>query len=117
LALILAAVGLYAVLAYYVAGRRHEIGIRMALGASNGDLVELVLRRGIALVAIGLALGTAGSLALTRLLRDMLYQVGPTDLTTYFGVVVVFLLVGTVACLLPAWRALRVDPMIALQSE
>jgi len=117
LALILAAVGLYAVLAYYVAGRRHEIGIRMALGASSGDVVELVLKRGLALVAIGLVLGAAGSLALTRLLRDMLFQVEPTDLTTYVAVAFVFLIVGTVACLLPAWRALRVDPMSALQSE
>ncbi len=117
LALILAAVGLYAVLAYYVARRNHEIGIRVALGASGEDVLGLVLKRGIALVATGLGLGLAGSLALTRLLQGMLFEVEPTDLATYAGVAVLFLLIGTVACLLPAWRALRVDPMIALQAE
>ena len=115
--MILAAVGLYAVLAYHVARRHHEIGIRVALGASTEDVLRLVLRHGAALVATGLGLGLAGSLALTRLMQGMLYEVEPTDLTTYVGVAVVFLLVATLALLLPAWRALRVDPMIALQSE
>ena len=116
-ALLLAAVGLYGVLAYWVNRRRHEIGIRVALGASSGNIVEMILKRGITLVGIGLVIGLAGAFAATRLLQDMLYNVEPFDVTTFILVSLFFAAVATIACLLPAWRALRVDPMIALQAE
>jgi predicted permease len=117
IALLLAAVGLYGVLAYWVNRRRHEIGIRVALGASSGNIVEMILKRGITLVGIGLVIGLAGAFAATRLLQDMLYNVEPLDVTTFVLASLFFAAVATIACLLPAWRALRVDPMIALQAE
>ncbi len=116
-AVLLATVGLYGVLAYYVARRFHEIGIRVALGAAGSDIVELVLKRGILLVAVGLVLGLLGAWGVTRLIEEMLYQVEPTDPLTFVLVSIFFALVAVVACLLPAWRALRVDPLIALQAE
>jgi len=116
-ALLLAAVGLYGVLAYWVNRRRHEIGIRVALGASSGNIVEMILKRGIALVVVGLVIGLAGAVAATRLIEDMLYNVEPVDVTTFVLVSLFFAAVAAIACLLPAWRALRVDPMIALQAE
>jgi putative ABC transport system permease protein len=116
-AVLLAAIGLYGVLAYYVTRRHHEIGVRVALGAGNGDIVELVIKRGIALVALGLAIGLAAAFGLTRLLEGMLFNTTPNDPTTFVVVSVFFALVALVACLIPAWRALRVDPVIALSSE
>ncbi|KPK81234.1 MAG: hypothetical protein AMS25_07460, partial [Gemmatimonas sp. SM23_52] len=116
-ALLLAAVGLYGVLAYYVSRRHHEIGIRVALGAAKGDIVELVLKRGLVLVAVGIALGLVGAFGVTRTLSDVLYQVKPTDPMTFALVSLFFAFVAVIACLLPAWRALRVDPLIALQAE
>jgi putative ABC transport system permease protein len=116
-AVLLATVGLYGVLAYYVTRRYHEIGIRVALGAARADIVEMVLKRGIALVAVGLIAGLAGAWGVTRLIAELLYQVEPTDPLTFVLVSVFFTLVAVVACLLPAWRALRVDPLIALQAE
>jgi putative ABC transport system permease protein len=116
-ALLLAAVGLYGVLAYYVSRRHHEIGIRVALGAEKGDMVELVLKRGLVLVAVGIALGLVGAFGVTRTLNEVLYQVEPTDPMTFALVSLFFALVAVIACLLPAWRALRVDPLIALQAE
>lgn len=116
-ALLLAAVGLYGVLAYYVSRRRHEIGIRVALGADAAKIVALVLRRGIALVVIGIPLGLAGAFGVMRLLEGLLFQVEPTDPATFVAVSVLFALIGVFASLLPAWRALRVDPLVALQSE
>jgi putative ABC transport system permease protein len=116
-ALLLAAVGLYGVLAYYVSRRQYEIGIRVAMGAAEGDIVELVLKRGLALVGLGLVIGLAGSVAVSRLLEDMLFRVEATDLTTFVAVSLFFIVVAVLACLLPAWRALRVQPAIALQAE
>ncbi|MGD2217049.1 MAG: ABC transporter permease [Gemmatimonadales bacterium] len=116
-AMLLATVGLYGVLAYYVTRRFHEIGIRVALGAAGSDIVELVLRRGIVLVTVGLVLGLLGAWGMTRLIEELLYQVEPTDPLTFVLVSVFFALVAVLACLLPAWRALRVDPLIALQAE
>jgi ABC-type antimicrobial peptide transport system permease subunit len=116
-ALLLATVGLYGVWAYYVTRRYHEIGIRVALGARSGDVVRMVLRRGIALVAVGIVIGLAGAFAATRLLEDMLHNVEPADPATFAFASFFFLAVAIIACLLPAWRALRVDPLVALQAE
>ena len=89
----------------------------MALGAGGTDIVEMVLKRGIVLVAVGLVLGLLGAWGVTRIIEELLYQVEPTDPVTFVLVAVFFALVAVVACLLPAWRALRVDPLIALQAE
>ncbi len=117
IAVLLAAIGLYGVLAYYVTRRHHEIGVRVALGAGKGSIVELIVKRGIALVALGLAVGLLAAFGLTRLLEGMLFNTTPTDPTTFVSVSAFFSLVGLVACLIPAWRALRVDPVVVLQSE
>ncbi len=116
-ALFLAAIGLYGVLAYYVSRRVREIGIRVALGASSSSVVHLVLRRGLTLVAIGIVLGVGGAFAATRLTQQLLYGVEATDPLTFITVSVFFAGVALVASLLPAWRAMRVDPMEALQAE
>jgi len=116
-ALSLAALGLYGVLAFFVTQRMHEIGIRVALGASGGSVLRLVLNRGLLLVGIGCVLGIGGSVGATRLVRGMLFQISPTDPVTFLSVTGFFLLVAVGACLLPAWRALRVDPVVAFRSE
>jgi putative ABC transport system permease protein len=117
IAVLLASIGLYGVLAYYVTRRHHEIGVRVALGAGNGAIIELVLKRGIALVAVGLAIGLVAAFGLTRLLQGMLFNTAPTDPATFLSVSALFALVGLAACLIPAWRALRVDPVVVLQAE
>jgi putative ABC transport system permease protein len=116
-AMSLAAVGLYGVLAYYVSRRAREIGIRVALGAGARDIIRLVLRRGVALVALGIAVGLVGAFWVTRLIQQMLFTIEPTDPATFATVSLFFALVGLIACLIPAWRALRVDPLTALQAE
>jgi predicted permease len=116
-ALVLTAVGLYGVMAYSVAQRTHEIGVRMALGASRNDVLAMVLRRGVVLTVAGIAAGIVGALALAKVIESLLYQVPPRDPATY---VVVVLTLGTVALLasfLPAMRATKVDPMVALRYE
>jgi putative ABC transport system permease protein len=117
LAVILAAVGLYSVLAFYVAQRVHEIGIRMALGATAANVVNLVLRRGAVMVGIGLGVGVAGASGATRLIQQQLFNVAATDPLTFAGVAVVFSLVALAACIIPAWRAVRLDPADTLQAE
>jgi predicted permease len=117
LALGLAALGLYGVLAHAVALRRNEIGIRMALGAQRADVLRLVLRKGLGLTLLGLAIGFAGALALTRVVRSQLYEVGPTDPVTFVTVALLLVLVALLACWLPARRAAKVDPMEALRHE
>jgi predicted permease len=116
-ALALAAVGVYGVISYSVNRRTHEIGIRMALGAEQRDVLMLVIRQSMTLVVIGVSIGLAASLALTRLMSSFLFNIGPTDPITF--VVIILLLVGValVACYLPARRASRVDPLVALKCE
>jgi putative ABC transport system permease protein len=116
-ALLLAAVGLYGVLAYSVLQRTHEFGIRMALGAEARNVLGLVVRHGMGLALVGLALGTAGALAFGRLMNSLLFEVEPTDPATYAGVVSLLAVVVLLACWLPARRAVRVDPMKVLRQD
>ena len=116
-ALVLAAVGIYGVMAYSVAQRTHEMGIRLALGAQPRDVVKLIVGSGLALALAGVVLGLAGALAFTRLLASLLFATEPTDPTTFAGMVAVLLAVALLACWIPARRAMRVDPMVALRYE
>jgi putative ABC transport system permease protein len=117
LALLLAAIGTYGVLSYMVAERRREIGIRMALGADQTEVLGQVMKQGLLLTTIGIVAGLAGAFALNRLITSLLFGVQPTDLTTIVGVVATITLVAAVACLLPAWRASRVDPNVVLRDD
>jgi len=117
IALVLAAIGIYGVVSYAVGQRTPEIGIRMALGARRETILRLVLAQGSRLVALGLALGVGGAVLLTRLLSSLLFGVSPHDPATYAALVAVLGLVGALACWLPARRATRVDPLVALRSE
>jgi len=117
LALVLAVVGIYGVTAYSVAQRTHEVGIRIALGATGREVLQLMLARSIALTLAGLAIGLAGALALTRFLSSLLYVVRPTDLPTFIAVSIVLAAAALAASYLPARRATRVDPMVALRYE
>lgn len=117
LATVLATVGLYAVTAYGVARRVREIGIRVALGARRRDVLELVLREGMALVMAGVGAGLATALATTRVLRSQLFQIGPTDPLTFVSAALLLGLVAALACFIPALRAARIDPMAALRHE
>lgn len=117
IALLLGSVGIYGVMSYLVTERTHEMGIRMALGATRADVMRLVLRYGLTLAAAGLVLGLIGSVALTRLLTTMLYGISPTDPITLGAMGALLVGVALLACYLPALRATRVDPMVALRYE
>jgi putative ABC transport system permease protein len=117
LALLLAALGIYAVMAYSAAQRRHEIGIRMALGADARQVLALVLGHALKLALIGVVLGLAGAFASTRLMATLLYGVTPTDTITFAGVSALLLAVATLASLVPAWRAAKTDPASTLRSQ
>ena len=116
-ALLLAAIGTYGVLSYLVTERQREIGIRVALGASAAGILKLVLRQGMTIAAIGLVLGVAGAFGLSRVTRSLLFGVSPTDPATYAVVGVSIIGVALLACLIPANRAMRVDPLVAIRSD
>jgi predicted permease len=116
-ALTLAAVGLYGVAAYAVNERTQEIGLRMALGADRRNVTGMILRQGMQLAVLGALLGTAGALAMTRVMRNVLYQIEPHDPVTFVGILVITMVVTLTACVLPARRAARIDPLTALRSE
>ena len=117
LALLIAALGLYGVTSYAVSRRFTEIGIRMALGAQRAHVLGLILRQSLALTAIGIGLGLAGASAVTRYLRGMLFGLTPLDPGTFIGVAVLFAVVAAVAASIPAHRATRVDPLVALRTD
>jgi ABC-type antimicrobial peptide transport system permease subunit len=116
LALAITAAGLSGLIAFTVSQRTHEIGIRMALGADSGRVMGLLLRQGLSSVALGLVLGIAGALALTRLVSGLLFGVAPTDLACFVASAAVLVVVATLACLWPARRATGIDPQVALRS-
>jgi putative ABC transport system permease protein len=117
LALLLSAIGLYAVLTYMVAQRTLEIGVRMALGARRTDVLGLILRRGLGLALVGLVVGMGLSFVLTRYLASMLYTIKPLDPVTLLSVTGILLLVSFLASSAPAWRAARLDPMKTLRDQ
>jgi ABC-type antimicrobial peptide transport system permease subunit len=116
-AMLLAAVGLHGSLAHAVRRRQRELGVRIALGADRGSVIRMVLSQGLRVSAVGLAIGIAGTMALSRVLRSFLYGVAPYDPLTLTGVAVVLMLVSAAACLAPARRATAVDPVRVLSAE
>ncbi|HEX5081526.1 MAG TPA: ABC transporter permease [Blastocatellia bacterium] len=117
LALLFGAVGIYGVMAYTVTQRTYEIGIRLALGAQSGDVLKLVVRHGLALVSAGIALGLAGAFALTRMITSLLFMVSATDPVTFLSLSLLLAAVALLACWLPARRAMKVDPLVAIRHD
>jgi ABC-type antimicrobial peptide transport system permease subunit len=117
IALLLAVVGIYGVIAYVVSQRTREIGIRIAMGARGGDVARLVLKQGLGAVLLGIVIGFAGALASTRLLTGLVYGVSTTDPVTFVAVSLLLALISALAIALPARRASRVDPLVALRYE
>jgi putative ABC transport system permease protein len=116
-ALLLSAVGIYAILHFTVSQRRREFGVRLALGATRRDLVRLIVGQGLRLPAIGVAVGLIGAFAVTRLIEHLLFQVSATDPWTFAGVAALLMVVALFACWIPARRATRIDPVAALRCE
>jgi ABC-type antimicrobial peptide transport system permease subunit len=117
IALTLAMLGIYGVMAYSVAQRTHEVGIRMALGAQKSNVLGLVIKNGMILTLIGIAIGLAIAFSLTRLMGALLFEVAPTDATTFAAVPILFIVVALIACYIPARRATKVDPVVSLRYE
>jgi len=117
IALLLSTIGIYGVLANVVSQQTKEIGVRIALGATPHAVISIVFRRALSMMTAGLAIGVAGAFAATRLMSGLLYEVRPTDATAFLGAAAALGLLALAASLFPAWRATRVDPLVALKME
>jgi putative ABC transport system permease protein len=117
LALALSAVGIYSVIAYSVSQRTHEIGVRTALGAQRRDVLKMILMQGLKLTLIGIVIGLLAAFGVTRVIRSLLYGVSATDPATFITMSLLLIVIALLACLLPAYKAIKVNPVVALRYE